>query len=282
MTKHLTILLLSLAVTLSSFSQVKTPQPSPSAKLEQTIGLTSVTIDYSRPAMRGRTIFGDLVPFGKLWRTGANSRTKITFGDDVTISGKELKAGTYAILSIPHESYWEIIFYSEHKGGGAPKELDDSKVALSITKETRTLGQDIQSFSIGIENLTSNSGELYLVWEKTKVKFKIETPSAAKAAKSIKAALAGPSANDYFQSAAYYFSEEKDINQAKSWIDKAINMQEKPGFWQVRLQSLIYAKLGNTKEAILVAERSLKLSEEAGNADYAKMNKESIAEWSKL
>ena len=117
--------------------------------------------------------------------------------------------------------------------------------------------------------------------KKTKVKFKIETPTDLKAAKSIEAALAGPSANDYFQSAAYYFAEDKDINQAKSWIDKAINMQEKPGFWQVRLQSLINAKLGNTKEAIIAAERSLKLAEEAGNADYIKMNKESIAEWSK-
>ena len=166
MTKYITILLLSLGVTLSSYSQVKTPQPSPSSKLEQTIGLTNVTIDYSRPAMRGRTIFGDLVPYSKLWRTGANQRTKITFSDAVTISGKELEAGTYAILSVPHESYWEIIFYTDYQGGGAPAELDDSKVALSITEETRVLGQDVQSFSIGIENLTSNSGEVYIVWEK--------------------------------------------------------------------------------------------------------------------
>ncbi len=281
MTKHFTILLLSLGVTLSSISQVQTPQPSPSSKFEQTIGLTNVSIDYSRPGMRGRTIFGDLVPYGKLWRTGANLRTKITFSDDVTISGKELKAGTYAILTVPNEEQWEIIFYTEHQGGGAPAELDDSKVALSITEKTKELGENIESFSIGIESLTSNSGELYFVWEKTKVEFKIETPSATKAEESIKAALAGPSANDYFQSAAYYFAEDKDINQAKEWIDKVVEMQSEPGFWQVRLQSLIYAKLGDTKGAIAAATYSLELSEKAGNADYVKMNKESIAEWSK-
>lgn len=281
MTKYLTILLLSFGVTLTTFAQVQTPQPSPSSKLEQTIGLTDVTLDYSRPSMRGRTIFGDLVPFEKLWRTGANLRTKISFSDNVTIEGKELKAGSYAILSVPHKTYWEIIFYTEYQGGGAPAELDDSKVALSTTVETRNLGQDIQSFTMGIENLTSNSGELYIVWEKTKVKFKIETPSAEKAAKSIESALAGPSRNDYFQSAAYYFAEDLDLNQAKTWIDKAVTMGENPAFWQVRLQSLIYAKLGDTKGAITAAEKSLKLAEEAGNADYVKMNKESIAEWSK-
>lgn len=281
MIKNLTTLLCVLGITFSMNAQVQTPQPSPAAKFEQTVGLTNITVEYSRPAMRGRTIFGDLVPYGKLWRTGANLRTKITFSDNVTIDGNELKAGTYAIFSIPNEKFWDVIFYTDSNGGGAPAELDEELVALRLSVKTHSMSKDKQSFTIGMSDLTNDSGKLYIAWEKTAISMKIGVPSDEKAIKSINATLAGPSANDYFQSASYFYAADKDMSQAKEWIDKAIDLnKETPRFWQLRQQSLIYAKLGNKKEAITIAEKSLELSKEAGNADYVKMNKESITEWS--
>lgn len=282
MIRKLTTLLCILSVTSVLNAQVQTPQPSPGAKIEQTIGLTTVNVDYSRPSMRERVIFGNLVPYGKIWRTGANMRTKISFDDDVTIDGKELKAGTYAILTIPSENSWDVVFYTEYNAGGAPAELDADKVALQLSVASHTLDTTWQSFTIAFGNFTNNSGSLYIGWENTMVKMNIGVPSDEKAVKSIETVLAGPSANDYFQSAAYYFGEGKDLNQAKKWIDQAIELnKETPRFWQLRMQALIYAGSGNKKEAISIAKQSLELAEEAGNADYAKMNKESIAEWSK-
>src|SRR5688572_14329931 len=118
--KKITLLLCCVFMSFSMTAQIETPAPSPSAKLQQKVGLTDITIEYSRPSVKGRTIFGDLVPYDKLWRTGANARTKITFSDDVKISGKEVKAGTYAIFTRPTAKSWEVIFYTDYSGGGAP------------------------------------------------------------------------------------------------------------------------------------------------------------------
>ena len=249
--------------------------------LEQIVGLTKVTLEYSRPAMRGRTIFGDLVPYGKVWRTGANYRTKITFEDDVRIDGKDLKAGSYGILSVPTEDFWDIIFYTDANGGGAPAELDESKVALKVTAKTHLLTEDVQSFSIWFSNLTESTAKVNIAWAKTHVSFDMITPSDKRAMASIKNAMSGPTADEYFQSATYLYSSGKDLKLAKEWMDKAINMFETPRFWQLRQQSLIYAALGDKEGAIEIAQKSLEDAEKSGNADYIKMNKESIAEWSK-
>jgi len=282
MIKKISTLLYIVGLVFSMNAQIQTPQPSPAAKFEQTIGLTNVAVDYSRPAMRGRTIFGNLVPYGKLWRTGANMRTKIAFSDDVTIDGHELKSGTYAIFSIPNKKKWDVIFYTDSNGGGAPAKLDEELVALRISVKTYALSKNKESFTIGTSNLTNDSGNLYIAWEKTAVSMKIGVPSEEKTIKSIESVLAGPSANDYFQAAVYYLSSDKDMKQAKTWIDQAIDLSKKsPKFWHLRQQSLIYAKLGMKKEAISIAKTSLKLAEKEGNADYVKMNKESIAAWSK-
>ncbi|AOW20056.1 DUF2911 domain-containing protein [Urechidicola croceus] len=280
MFKNLTTLALILGLTFSVNAQIKTPAPSPGAKIEQTVGLTNVSIEYSRPAMRGRTIFGNLVPYGKLWRTGANARTKITFSDDVTIDGKELKAGTYGILSVPNSTSWDVIFYTDSNGGGAPNELDESKVALRTTASTHSIANDKQSFTIGLSDLTSDSANLYFAWEKTKVKLALGVPTDKTTQASIDNVMSGPSSNDYFQAAVYYLESGKDISKAKEWIDKAVDMREEPAFWQIRQQSLIYAKLGDKKGAIKAAKKSLELATEAGNADYVKLNKDSIEEWS--
>ena len=161
---------LMVAATLSIQAQIKTPAPSPSATISQAIGLTDVSVDYSRPAMRGRTIYGDLVPYGKVWRTGANMRTKISFSTDVTIGGKELKSGTYAILTVPNADSWDVIFYTEYAAGGAPAELDETKVALKTTVKTDSLPYEMESFTIGIGDLADpNSGMIYIMWAGTSV-----------------------------------------------------------------------------------------------------------------
>ncbi len=278
-TKLITLLLLFGAFTIQA--QIKTPQPSPSSSVHQTIGLSEVSVDYSRPAMRGRVIFGDLVPYGKLWRTGANMRTKFTTDSDLKIDGKELKKGTYAILSIPNKDAWDLIFYTEYQAGGAPAELDESKVALKVSAKTYPIDNPVENFTIGFGDLADGvSGNMYIMWDKTMVVTKIETPTDKIAIESIEKTMAGPSANDYFSAASYYRSSGKDLNKALEWVSKAVEMNP-DAFWMSRQKSLIQADLGDTKGAIASAKVSLAAAEKAGNADYIKMNKESIAEWSK-
>ncbi len=278
-TKLITLLLIFGAFTLQA--QIQTPQPSPSSKVHQSIGLSEVSVDYSRPAMRGRTIFGDLVPYGKLWRTGANMRTKFTTDSDLKINGKDLKKGSYAILSIPNKEAWELIFYTEYEAGGAPAELDESKVALRVSAKTYPMEHAAENFTIGFGDLADGvSGNMYITWEKTMVMVKIETPTDEMAVKSIEKVMAGPSANDYFSAASYYRSSGKDLNKALEWVSKAVEMNP-DAFWMSRQKSLIQADLGDKKGAIASAKISLAAAQKAGNADYVKMNEESIAEWSK-
>jgi tetratricopeptide (TPR) repeat protein len=278
-TKLITLLLIFGAFTLQA--QIQTPQPSPSSKVHQTIGLSEVSVEYSRPAMRGRTIFGDLVPYGKLWRTGANMRTKFTTDSDLKIDGKDLKKGTYAILSVPNKDAWELIFYTEYQAGGAPAELDESKVALRVSAKTYPMEHAAENFTIGFGDLADGvSGNMYIMWGKTMVMTKITTPTDDMAIKSIEKVMAGPSANDYFNAASYYRSSGKDLNKALEWVTKAVEMNP-DAFWMSRQKSLIQADLGDKKGAIETAKVSLAASEKAGNADYTKMNQESIAEWSK-
>ncbi|MGB5463980.1 MAG: DUF2911 domain-containing protein [Aureibaculum sp.] len=279
MCKKLLVMLLFIGA-LSVNAQIKTPAPSPFSSVTQMVGLTEVTLEYSRPAMRGRTIMGDLVPFDKIWRTGANARTKITFGDDVTIVGDTLKKGTYAIFTKPTAESWEVYFYTDYAGGGAPQTLDESKVALKTTVKTESMPMPIQSFTMSFDDLTDDSAVIGMMWENTYVGVKFNVPTDEIASKSIEAVMSGPSANDYNNAASYYRKNGKDLKQALIWSTKATELN-KNAFWMTREKSLIHAALGDKKGAIEAAKKSLEVAEKAGNADYVKMNKESIAEWSK-
>jgi Protein of unknown function (DUF2911) len=275
------LLLFTFALTLmfSVDAQIKTPQPSPFSKVEQVVGLTDVTLEYSRPSMNGRTIFGDLVPYGKLWRAGANKNTMITFSDEVVIAGNTLKAGAYAIFITPSEKSWEVIFYSDTNNWGAPKTIDAAKVAAKVKIETMQLPIKVETFTITFDNLTSGSAELGFIWENTMANLKFEVPTAKTVTASIEKVMAGPSANDYYAAAVYNLSEGKDLEQAKDWMEKAMSMTKDPKFYQLRKQSLIYAALGDKKKAISTAKESLAKAEKAENADYIKMNKDSLKEW---
>ena len=268
--KRILFLVLMVAVSFGAQAQIITPQPSPAATLVQQVGLTDVTVDYSRPSMRGRTIYGDLVPFGKVWRTGANARTKVSFSENVMIGNQELKAGSYAILTVPGADSWDVIFYSEVDGGGAPATLDESKVAAKATVPVYQMPMSIETFTISIDDLSDNSATLGILWEKTYVGVKFDVPTDKAVMSGIERAMNGPSANDYYAAAVYYLNAGKDINKAKEWMEKAIGMSKEPAFWQLRQQSLIYAKAGDKKQAIATAKKSLAASEAAGNADYIK------------
>lgn len=268
-----------LFVSVGLIAQIKTPAASPESKLQQTVGLTDVTIEYSRPSAKSRTIYGDLVPYGKVWRTGANARTKISFSKDVEVAGKALKKGTYALFTIPGENKWEIIFYSEPEGWGAPKELDKEKVALKVETTPIETAMYGESFRIFIDNLTNAGATLFMKWEKTLVPVNFTVPTDEEVMASIDRAFSGPSPADYLAAARYYFDEGKDIQKAKMWIDKSLEGNDNPPFWQLRQKSLIYAAAGDKKGAIEAAKQSLAAAKKAGNDDYLKMNEDSLKEW---
>lgn len=273
--------LLFLLTAINFQAQIKTPQPSPAAKIEQKIGLTDVTLEYSRPSMRGRTLFGNVIPFGEKWRTGANANSTITFSDAVTIDGKTLAKGTYAIFTIPNKDAWEVIFYSDASNWGLPQNWEDSKVALQTSVKTKQTPFTTESFTMGFSDVSNpNSADLDIMWDKTAVSVKITVPTEKIAMESIEKALAGPTANDYFSAGSYYHTSGKDLNKALEWVSKAVEMNP-DAFWMARQKSLIQADMGDKKGAIASAKQSLAGATKAGNKDYVKMNEESIAKWSK-
>jgi hypothetical protein len=265
-------------------AQVKTPQPSPKSVIQQTVGLTEVEIEYSRPSTKGRTVFGDLVSFGKLWRTGANANTTVSFSDDVVIKGTTLKKGKYALFTTPKADMWEVVFYSATDNWGTPENWDANKVVVLTNVDPIALGNSVETLTIAVNKLTNDSATLDIAWEKTMVSVKFEVPTQKSAMASIEKALAGPTAGDYFSSAQYYFQSNGDLNKALEYVNKAISMV-KPGndvpFWHLRLKSLIQAKLGDKAGAIATANLSLAGAQKEKNDDYVKMNNDSIKEWSK-
>lgn len=282
--KRLFFALAILIANLTIEAQVKTPAPSPKAVLNQTVGLTEVTLDYSRPSSKGRTVFGDLVPFGKLWRTGANANSTITFSDDVVIKGTTVPKGKYAIYTTPKADMWEIILYTSTDNWGTPENWDANKVAVSTNVDPILLNHPVETFTMSINNITNDSATLDISWEKTMVSLKFDVPTKKAAMASIDKVLAGPTAADYFSSAQYLYAAETDLNKALEYVNKAVTMVkagEDVPFWHLRLKSLIQAKLGDKSGAIATAKLSLASAEKAKNNDYVKMNNDSIKEWSK-
>lgn len=280
MIKKILALILFIGLTYPVNAQLETPQPSPASKLEQKVGLTDITIEYSRPGVKGRIIFGDLVPYGELWRTGANANTKITFSNDASFGDHTLKAGTYAIFTKPTKETWEIYFYTDSNNWGTPKKWDENKVALKVIAKPQEISFNVESFTIDVNGLSNNGGSLEFMWEKTYISVPFTVPTDKLVVENIEKVMAGPSVNDYFNAAKYYFDAGKDINKAKQWIETAVALRKEPAYWYLRLQSQIYAKLGDKKEAIDIAKKSLDLAKKAGNTGYVKMNQESIAKWS--
>lgn len=272
------MLLVSVATTQA---QIKAPQASPKAKLTQTVGLTEVAIEYSRPSLKGREMFGGMLPFGEMWRTGANASTKVTVSDDVQIQDNDLPKGTYALYTIPGDGEWTIVFHKNTSyWGTGGKDYKESEDAFRFTVPTQKLSEKVETFTIDINDLRNGSATINLMWENTKVSFNLAVDTDSKVMADIKQKMKGVSGSTYYQAARYYYEADKDMEQALEWIQKALELEGEK-FWMVRLKALIYAKDGKYKQAIKTAERSSELAKAAGNDSYVRMNETSIAEWSK-
>jgi len=263
-----------------SYGQIKTPQSSPLSIVEQVVGLTNITITYSRPAMRNRTIMGDLVPYGEIWRAGANANTTIEFSDNVVIGGQSLVAGKYAIFIRPGVSMWEVFFYTKTDNGGLPEKWDPDAVAAVAESSVTNLSNKVESFTISIDDLNQNGAILNFIWENTQAGLELEVPTEAKTMASVKKTMEGePKSRDYYSAAVYYRETGRDLNKAKKWIAKAIKMDDGK-YWMYRQQALILIELNETEAAIAASQKSLELATKAGNQDYVRMNKKAIDEWS--
>ena len=261
-------------------AQIQTLQTSPSAKIEQVVGLTNITIDYSRPAKRDRKIMGELVPMGEIWRAGANENSTLSFSDPVKVGGKNLDAGTYSLFIRPGKLMWEVFFYTETDNWGLPEKWNTESIAVVVETEIIQLKNTIESFTISLDDLYNNGANINIMWENTKVSIPIEVPTHSKMMSSItKTIKKDPKSRDYYNAAIYYRQSNQDLNQAKKWIAKAIEM-DPDKFWMYRQQSLILAQLNEKDIAIAAAKTSLKLAQEAGNMDYVRLNTKSIKEWS--
>jgi hypothetical protein len=275
--KKVLLIVMTAFIAVTTNAQIKAPQPSPVGKITQNIGLTDITIEYSRPSMKGRKVFGVLVPYNELWRTGANASTKVTFSENVKVGGQELKKGTYALYSIPGEKEWTIIFNKniDHWGADGYKQEED---VCRFTVKPISFPSTVESFTISIDNLKNGSCDISLAWDKTQVTIPVVLTTDESMVSSIKKAMDGPSAGDYYAAARYYHEENKDVKQALEWVNKSL---EKGGdkFWILRLKALLQAKSGDYSGAITTAEKSSELAKKEDNSDYPRMNDESIKEW---
>lgn len=265
-----------------AYAQVTTPPPSPRGNISQQVGLTQIEVDYSRPSARGRSIMGGLVRYGDIWRTGANKNTTVSFSDAVDVAGKPLAAGKYALYTRPSADQWEVYFYKKNNIGNASSNWEVDQVALTVVVQPVYFEPMVETFTISFSDLKSNGGTLNLIWEHTLVPISLKVPTETKALESIEKTLSDePKAGDYYQAAVYYLEENKDLKKAQGWMEKALDMREKPVYWMYRQYALILAKRNDKKAALKAVKTSLDLAEKAGNKDYVIMNKASIAEWSK-
>jgi hypothetical protein len=264
-----------------SFSQINTPRFSPATEIKQMVGLTEIEIEYSRPSVRGREVFGNLVPYDKIWRTGADNSTKISFTTDVIIDNNTVKAGTYSIFSIPRQNEWMVMLYSDVELWGVPRNWSDDKIVFSSTYKVNKINP-VETFTISFNDLTNNDVNMSISWENSSVDVKIDVPTRSMVEKDISNVLNdNPKASDYYSAAVFYRQENINLSQALLWMNKAIEMFENPRFYHYRQQSLLMAADNKFSEAIDAANKSLDDAIKSDNQGYVKMNRESIAEWSK-
>ena len=258
----------------SSSQQLKTPAPSPPQFVRQDFGLSAIELTYSRPAIKGRRIFGDLVPYGKVWRTGANQATTIQFGDDVTIEGNKVAAGKYGLLTIPGETEWTIIL-SKQLDVTNPATYKQDQDLVRIQEKTTDLPFSIENFTIMFNNVTSNSCDLQFIWDKTIVTLPVKTDIDSKIMVQIDNAM-NKDDHPYFSAAVYYLDNGKDLNKALEWFNKATE-QDPTAFFVYYQKARCEAKLGRKKDAVATAQKSIQLAKVANNADYIALNEKLIA-----
>jgi tetratricopeptide (TPR) repeat protein len=251
---------------------IKTPQPSPSQTIKQDFGISSIELSYSRPSIKGRKIFGDLVPFGQVWRTGANGVTRIKFADDVTVGGQPLKAGEYAIYTIPNEKEWDVIISKGVNNWGTEYKQDEDVARFKV--KSIKLDQPVETFTMQFANIRSNSAELHIMWEKTAVAIPVVTDVDKKVMAQIDNAM-NKDNHPYYQAAMYYMESGRDLNQAVTWFNKALE-QNPNAYWVYHQKANALAKLGKKDEAKATAQKSMDLAKAEKNEDYVKLNQKLI------
>ncbi|MBL0357032.1 MAG: DUF2911 domain-containing protein [Chitinophagaceae bacterium] len=264
------IVLISLLYT-QVMAQVKMPAPSPVQTVKQDFGMGSIELIYSRPGTKGRKVFGDLVPNGKLWRTGANEATRITFTETVEIGGKKIDSGTYAVYTIPGEDSWEIILNKGIQNWGIDgyKEAEDVARFKIMPVKTKTM---VETFTMQFTNIKAESCDLEILWEKTIASIRIRAEIKEKLRAQIEAALT-TGKKPYWEAAQFYKEYDNNLPKALENVNKALEGNEK-AFWIFLYKAKIQKELGDNAAALATSKTSLTLAREASNDDYVKMNQE--------
>ncbi len=277
--KRLTMLAISTFLVGSVFAQ-DLPKPSPTGVVKQEVGLTDVEIEYSRPSVKGRTIFGDLVAYDKMWRTGANRATRVSFSTDVKINGKELSAGEYSLFTIPGKDSWQVMFNTNLNLSGTDG-YQDSEEALRITAKPSKTAMT-ETFTIEVNNLKNDAANICLRWAETQVCMDLTVDVDAMAEENIEKKIneVENAYGVYHSAARWYLDREKDPAKALEWAKKSTEIR--PMFFNLHTLALAHAANKNYKEAIAAAEKSKAAASEAGYDGYVKMNDQKIAEWKKM
>lgn len=276
------ITLILVAFSTYAHAQLDIPRPSSKASVNQKIGYTELQIDYNRPAKKGRKIFGDLVPFGEKWRTGADANTIFSTSQPIEIGGKTLPSGKYALYAEPHQKVWTIYFYNKLDSWGLPDKWNEADVVLKLQVKPFEYKHDTEFFTIEIHPVGMADGEIELRWEKTAVRIPFHTHTIEATLQNIDQNLGEQSTNfDYYDAALFLLNAERDYTKALSYIDKSIEKEGKEMHYSLWLKARILDKLGRRKEAIQHAEASLKKSQQIGNKSYIRLNNKLLQEWKK-
>lgn len=268
MKKKSFLLLLSLIIVTSSFAQLKSPNASPRSNISQIIGLVSINLDYSRPSKKSREIFGGLVPYNKIWRTGANNPTTISFSDYVKINNQLISAGEYHLYSVPTESTLDLVIYEKTDAWGSLPTFDKSKVIARVSSDFIDLPNTVETFTISFENISNNGSTLNIMWDNKLAVYNIDALTKDKMINNINNVMNNnPSSNDYSKAAMYYFEEDIDIEKAMEWINKAYKDSDNLRYWHLRYKALIYEKAGKLNKALEYAESGYKRAIESKAVD---------------
>lgn len=255
-------------------NRVEFPSPSPACTIKQHVGLTDIEIVYSRPGVKGRQIFGSLVPYDKVWRTGANAATKITFSTPVKINGADVPAGSYSLFTIPGENEWTIIL--NKTTGQSGLQYDEKADVVRVKAVPGKQAEPVETFTIEFNDVRDDSASLNLVWDRTVVPVKLEMDLTSKLVPQIEAVMASDQKNKpYYQAAMFYYDHGQDLQKAGKWVDAAIAQRE--AHYIVYLKAKILAKLGDKEGAIAAAKRSSELAVKASDPGYVKMNEDLIS-----
>lgn len=256
--KTKTILLITLVFIVNdAIGQIGRLPLSPIQKTEQNIGVTDIVLEYSRPSMKGRAIFGTLVPFNKLWRTGANRNTTIQFSEDVVFNSKRVEKGKYAIFSIPSEKQWEVLLYKDTDNWDVPEEIDNNKIVASIIVETKKLNVENEVFTISIGDFTNYVFDLNISWSDTFVSVPINLTTKEIMDAKIKKVLLGPNHDDYYSAAVYQMESGKEFEKGLESINKAMEVADEVTWWDLRVKAILLMELGKFGESKKVAQEGL-------------------------